>query len=195
MEALRLAVPTTGRAGLVVSNAGCSAVARLAQRRGAAVVAIFGTGSAGAEQLLLAAHQGLLDTVIVERLAALHDHPEAALAVVARLLRLGVLVISSTEPWVERIGTGLADLADWLSETTAARRSMALRRAVARAAAEGRRPGRPPRQIDDALAHDLLGKMPLARAAAELGVGASTLRRWARQHAGGTRRLVHPSVA
>jgi DNA invertase Pin-like site-specific DNA recombinase len=146
------------------------------------------------DQLVLDAHRFEYAVVVVERMDALGSGPERALDVAAKLMRIGVNVVSVAEPWVEQIGSGLADLWTWWRDARATQRSANLRRALARAAAEGRTPGRPRRQIDADLARALLGKMPLARAAAELGVGASTLRRWARQNAG-VARPAHLSVA
>lgn len=180
-------------AALVASDAGRHAAAQLARQRGLDVVAVFDPRG-HEDRLLLDAHRFKYTVVVVERVAVLGPGPEAALDVAAKLTRIGVTVVSAAEPWIEQIGSGLADLWAWWRDARATERSGNLRRALAHAAAEGRAPGRPRRQIDADHARALLARMPLARAAAELGVGASTLRRWARQRAG-VARLVHPSVA
>lgn len=181
------------RAALVAFDAGRRLAAQLAHERGLDVVAVFDP-RAHEDQLVLEAHRFAFAVVVVERVAVLGPRPEAALDVAAKLTRIGVTVVSVAEPWVERMGSGLADLWTWWRDARATERSGNLRRALARAAAEGRALGRPRRRIDADRARALLARMPLARAAAELGVGASTLRRWARQHAG-VARLAHPFVS
>lgn len=167
------------RAALLrAASSGVSAhrLAVMARDAGAEVVQLNDAAVAGAatEALLLGALNGSFNVVVLDALGTLASSGPAALVSLGRLADAGVAtIISVSEPWISGLAVA-PDLGRWLATDAKQRRVAAIR---ASAAKSDRRPGRPRTAIPDgALA--LVERMPLERAARELGVGASTLRRW-----------------
>jgi hypothetical protein len=144
------------------------------------VAAFKVSGPLVVESIFVAACGGTFSTLLVERLSVLSPTPLAALRLVAELRQFGVSVVSAApdEGWLAEALPALPELVHWIDGQVKAARVAGLRAAVSRS---DRRPGRPRREIDPGRAAHLLARLPLDHAARELGVGASTLRRWARQ--------------
>jgi hypothetical protein len=117
------------------------------------------------------------DVVVVETLGTLAQSPLAALEIAAATASEGFALLSLREPWLSSITGHLPTIGEWLSETLRLHRSRVARRAGASASAAGRRSGRPRKVIDLAVAVPHIQREGVARTAAKLGVGTSTLRR------------------
>jgi DNA invertase Pin-like site-specific DNA recombinase len=170
--------PTPAALAYASDPAPCVAVAG---RLGLELVAAFKIGGPPmVESLFVAACGGTFSTLLVERLSLLSPRPVAALRLVAEMRQFGVSVVSAApdEGWLAEALPFLANLVRWFDAEVKGARIAGLRAAVLRS---DRRPGRPRREIDPDLAAHLIARLPLDHAARELGVGASTLRRWARQ--------------
>jgi DNA invertase Pin-like site-specific DNA recombinase len=164
------------------SNPNRAAIVKLARERGFHVAGVFEEEPNHAhepparERLLLAAHNHEFSCVFLPTIRHLGRTPVEALEALAKLKSL-VSVVSLTESWVAEPGAAVIAIAAWLSAAEAERKSASIRSGISRARAEGRRVGRPQKDIDLGVALALVKKMPMSKAANVLGCGASTLRR------------------
>jgi hypothetical protein len=123
--------------------------------------------------------------VVVESLRALHPVPAMALATLAAMKSAGLVVTSICDPWATTSDAQtLTMVSSYLSAEEQRRNSRAGRAAVAVARARNARIGRPVVPIDLERARALIAQhRSVRRAARELQVGATTLRRALRQAA------------
>lgn len=123
--------------------------------------------------------------VVVESISALHPIPAKALATLAAMRAAGLTVSSIADPWTTTCDPQtLVMVATYLSAEEKRRNSRAGRAAVAVARVRHARIGRPPVPIEIERARALVEQHgSIRRAARELRVGASTLRRALRQAA------------
>ncbi len=165
--------PVQSALAYVANPAPCAARARALNL---SPVAVF-TGCTLANDVLVAACAGKFTVLVVERLTVLGPRPLDALRGAAQIANLGVRVESAApdEAWISAVLPALIPAFGWLEGETRRWRSTVIRESAARA---NRRPGRPRKAIDGAVALTLAERLPLERAAKEIGVGASTLRRW-----------------
>lgn len=136
-------------------------------------------GPAVVDRLLVAAHAGAFDTLIIDGLALLHPKPLVSLKRLVVLHELGIRVESAAEPWLCSSLGAVRNAIRWLEQQDRLARTSAIRSAVARASLEGRRPGRPRRPMPVVEADRLLqqGSLSIGGAARALGVPESSLRR------------------
>lgn len=118
--------------------------------------------------------------VAVDTLTSLGGDAQTGLVEAGRLVAAGATVLSVEEPWFASLGGVATSLGHWMEQQARQQRAVKVRDALR---ASGRLPGRPRRHIDPAVATGLVTHLPLEAAARELGVGASTLRRWVRERA------------
>lgn len=131
----------------------------------------------GVLRALELARAGVIQHVAVASIAALARTEALQLAVVAELATLGVTVLSTQEPWISESPSTLAHVAAWLLERDRGRRAAQVRTSLSRARAEGVRIGRPRRDIPPN-ALELVLAVGMGKAARQLGIGESTLRRF-----------------
>ncbi|MBI4201591.1 MAG: recombinase family protein [Chloroflexi bacterium] len=129
----------------------------MAQRHEDKVVAIYQEAEsawraghqANLARLLEDAHKGRFQTLYVWSMDRLtRAGPLAILGLVDRLRRSGVRVVSYQEPWTEapgELGDLLYSIVGWVARMESQRRSERTKAGLARARAEGKRLGRPPR--------------------------------------------------
>jgi DNA invertase Pin-like site-specific DNA recombinase len=129
------------------------------------------------EQLRAALLPAGVAVVVVEQLVTLARDPLSALLIASEIRTMGLALVSASEPWLSDLGPALPALGAWLTASRQNQRSEAARAALGRARAEGRRVGRPRAKIDLTIALPLATRVGVERAAVQLGVGASTLRR------------------
>jgi len=143
---------------------------------------VFVCESTTVEKVVFAAHGSKFSAVVVDRLTTFALKPLDALGVACRLSDLGIEVRSAApeEEWLPAALPAVSPAIAWIDLETKKARAAAIRLAVLRSS---RRPGRPKKLLDAARALALTTHLPLEQAARELGVGASTLRRWCRTHA------------
>lgn len=116
--------------------------------------------------------------VVVESLRSLSKDPVAAL-LAASEIRSTAVVVSATEPFLADLGPTLQSLGAWLEEMRTEHRRAQTKAALSRARAAGRRLGRPRREFGDpAMVLRLAADVGIAAAAAQLGAGETTLRRF-----------------
>ncbi|MBL8918131.1 MAG: recombinase family protein [Myxococcaceae bacterium] len=120
--------------------------------------------------------------VVTDSLRSLSKDPVAAL-LAASEIRSTAVVVSAAEPFLADLGPTLQSLAAWLEETRAEHRRAQTKAALSRARAAGRRLGRPRREFGDpAMVLRLAADVGIAAAAAQLGAGETTLRRFVKTY-------------
>ncbi len=122
---------------------------------------------------------GAIDCVIVASITTLARSEALQLSTVGELAALGVTVVSTSEPWITDCATTVQRVAQWLLERDRTRRAAQVRTSLSRARASGVRIGRPRREIPPT-ALQLVKELGIGKAARELGLGESTLRRFVR---------------
>jgi DNA invertase Pin-like site-specific DNA recombinase len=133
------------------------------------------------KRMMLAAHAGTFDTLIVWALDRLGRSMAGNLQTVLELDRLGVRVVSVREPWLDTSGpvrSLLIAIFGWVAEQERLRIVERTKAGIARARHEGKHVGRPAAHVDldEALRLRRRGTS-IREAARRLGVGASTLQR------------------
>jgi putative DNA-invertase from lambdoid prophage Rac len=135
------------------------------------------------DRMLLDVRAGKVQAVAVWALDRLHRSMLGAISTVLELDRLGVVVISLREPWLDTAGpvrSLLVAIFGWVAEQERTRLIERTKAGLERARREGKRIGRPPTsRILLHAAADLVAKgIPVAKAAKEKGVCRGALRRW-----------------
>jgi hypothetical protein len=119
--------------------------------------------------------------LLVDHLAVFAKRDPVAMLLAASEIRslLGLVVVSAAprEAWLAEVGPALPALGAWLASSRREQRREAAVAALRRARVEGRRIGRPPVKIDMTVAMPLVRDVGVERAAAQLAVGETTLRR------------------
>lgn len=161
-------------------------VVQLARARGLDVVAVYEEAASAAkhrasyERMMLGAHRGEFDVLVVWALDRFGRNMVGNLTAVLELDRLGVQVVSVREPWLDTGGpvrSLLVAIFSWLAQQERERISERTKIGLDRARRAGKRIGRPRAQVDLAEARALVARTTMAKAARKLGVGTSTLRR------------------
>lgn len=160
-----------------------TALAKVARDSGLEVVGLVEQqlGRAGARSsraaLLLTAHRGGVEVVLLHSLASLGGTTHEVIETVMKLTAT-VEVRSVTEPWLNLSVESSRSFALWLLDRERERRNQVHREAQNRARSLGRNVGRPRVKVDLARAEALLASgMTFARVARACGCGSSTLRR------------------
>lgn len=150
------------------------------QRFGGPVRVIRGGGRRrGATEALVAELLGSgVMGVVIESLRSLNPVPAKALAALASMMSAGLVVTSIADPWTTACDAQtLTMVSSFLVAAEKAKSSRAGHSAIAVARAQDRRIGRPRRTFDVERARVLVEQHGFRRAARELGVGATTIRR------------------
>lgn len=160
-------------------------VVQVVRSRGLDLVEVFEETISAAKQrpaldaLMLGAHQGRFDVLVVWALDRLGRSMVGNMQTVLDLDRLGVEVISVREPWLQTQGpvrSLLIGIFSWVAEQERLRIVERTREGLARARREGKQIGRPRVEVD--LDQALLLRrrgVSLRKSARKLGVGAATL--------------------
>lgn len=132
-----------------------------------------------AEDLLKDLLSGGVATVVIESIERLHPVPARALGLLSAMRSAGLRVVCLTDGWADSADVEtLKSVASYLSAVEQRAASKRGRTAIASARASGRRLGRPKKSVDLARARALVEQHgSIRRAARELQVGATTLRR------------------
>jgi len=161
---------------------------QLAQRRGWEPVEYREQGSAAKarpvlDRLMADARAGRVGALVVWALDRLDRSHLGCMVRVAELDRLGVVVVSLKESWLDTSGPArslLVSVFAWAAEQERSRLIERTRAGLARARAQGKRLGRPP--ASPVLLHaarDLVeAGVPVADAARQKGLSRSSLRRF-----------------
>lgn len=117
-------------------------------------------------------------TVVLESLAKLHPVPSKALALLAALRSAGLRVVSLVDGWAgDADPTTLLCVATYLAAVEQKQNSKKGRAAIAVARVNARRVGRPKKEVHVERARVLVEQHGFRKAAAMLGLGATTVRR------------------
>jgi DNA invertase Pin-like site-specific DNA recombinase len=167
---------------------------RLAATRGFNVTSIFEEKMSAVktrpefDKMMLAAHEGKFDVVVVWALDRLGRSMVGNLQTVLELDRRGVEVVSVREPWLDTTSTSpvralLVAIFSWVAEQERVHIVARCRAGIERARREGKRLGRPPAEVDldEALRLRRRG-LSIRDAARKLAVGSSTLHRAIQAH-------------
>ena len=167
-------------------------VLQLVRARDYDVVRVFDeVGSVGKrrpvlDQLLLAAHRGEFEVLVVFAIDRLGRSMVGNLEAITKLAECGVRVVSVTEPWLTMDGPVrdlLIAVFSWVAEQERARLRERTRAGLERARAQGKRLGRPRVEVDVEKAIALLATgLSYRKVARTLGCGASTLHRVVGDH-------------
>jgi DNA invertase Pin-like site-specific DNA recombinase len=132
-----------------------------------------------AEALLKDLLSGGVATVVVESIERLHPVPAKALALLSSIRAAGLRVVCLSDGWADSADvTTLQAVATYLAAVEQRAASRRGRTAVASARASGRSLGRPRKPVDLSRARALIEQFgSIRRAAREMNLGASTLRR------------------
>lgn len=138
-----------------------------------------------AEDLLKDLLSGGVATVVIESIERLHPVPARALGLLSAMRSAGLRVVCLTDGWADSADVEtLKAVASYLSAVEQRAASRRGRTAIASARASGRSLGRPKKTVDLSRALALVQQHgSIRRAARELQVGATTLRRALRQAA------------
>jgi putative DNA-invertase from lambdoid prophage Rac len=162
---------------------------RLAERRGWSIVATYEEQVSGAalarpelRRLLVDAHRGRFEVVLVWALDRLGRSMSGTLSTVLELDQKGVRVVSAAEPWLDATGpvrSLLVAVFAWVAEQERARLGERTRAGLARARGEGKALGRPKARIAElGRARELIAAGQSVREVAKaLRVAPSTLHR------------------
>ena len=139
------------------------------------------------DRLLLDAHRGEFEVLVIWALDRLGRSLADNVALVSKLSDCGVRIVSVQESWMDT-GTPVRDLLlsifSWIAEMERERLRERTRAGLERARAQGKQIGRPRAQVDMEEALRLLDEEGLSyrKAAKRLGLGASTLHRLVTEH-------------
>jgi len=160
---------------------------RMLSARGFVIVATYQDEESGVkhrpelERLLTDARRNHFDTVLVWALDRLGRTMAETVARVLELERIGVTVLSAREPWLDTTGpvrSLLVSVFAWVAEQERRRLVERTHAGLARARAQGKRLGRPMKNLNPhALALEMAKGGTPAQVARRLGVGRSTLYR------------------
>jgi DNA invertase Pin-like site-specific DNA recombinase len=160
---------------------------RMLSARGFVIVGTYQDEESGAkrrpelERLLSDAKRNYFDTVLVWALDRLGRTMAETVAHVLELERIGVMVLSAREPWLDTTGPVrplLISVFAWVAQQERERLVERTNAGLARARAQGIRLGRPPVQANTYAVELALGEgLTLTQAARRVGVGRSTLYR------------------
>jgi DNA invertase Pin-like site-specific DNA recombinase len=143
------------------------------------------------DKMLLAAHAGAFNVLIITALDRLGRSMIGNLQVVLELDRLGIQVVSVREPWLDTGGPVrglLVAIFSWCAEQERINIVSRVRQGIERARREGKQLGRPPAHVDLDEALRLRGRGLSIRATAKkLKVGSSTLHRVLQAQPGASR--------
>ncbi len=167
-------------------------VVQIVRARGLEIVEVFEETASAAkkrpefDRMLLAAHRGEFDAIVVWSLDRLGRSMIGNMQTVLDLDRLGVEIISVREQWLQMQGpvrSLLLAVFGWVAEQERERIRDRTREGLARARREGKQVGRPRAHvdIDQALLLRRRG-LSIRRAASRLGIGATTLHRILQAH-------------
>lgn len=163
---------------LIAQRSVLVAAAATAEARVAEVLAV-GRTHRGVDRVRELHRDGRIDCVLVESIATFARSEALQLSIAGELAGLGIAVVSVEEPWVANCTTAIQRVAAWLLERDHRRRAATVRASLSRARATGVLIGRPRRNIpSNALL--LVKQLGIGKAARELGLGESTLRRFVR---------------
>jgi DNA invertase Pin-like site-specific DNA recombinase len=133
------------------------------------------------DRLMADAHAGKFGVLLVWAIDRLGRSMVGNLATILQLDRMGVVVVSLKEPWLDTGGPVrqlLIAIFSWVAEQERTRLGERTRAGLERARAEGKRLGRPRAQIDIERAREMMATGSSLRGTAkELGVGVATLSR------------------
>lgn len=161
-------------------------VVQLARARGLEVVHVFEEVAGAAkrrpefEKMMLAAHRGVFDVLVVWAIDRFGRNMVTNLSTILELDRLGVEVVSVREPWLDTRGPVrplLVAIFSWVAQQERERISERTKIGLERARRSGAKIGRPRVTADLDEARKLLAKVSMSKAARKLGLGESTLRR------------------
>ena len=138
------------------------------------------------ERLMVDAHGGKFDRVLVAAIDRLQRSMVGAVETILKLDAVGVKVISLREPWLDMQGpvrSLLIAIFGWIGEQERLNLKARTKLGIERARREGKQIGRPRVHVDldDALTLRRRG-LSIAGAAKKLGVGRSTLHRVYQAH-------------
>jgi putative DNA-invertase from lambdoid prophage Rac len=160
---------------------------RIARARGLEIITVYEEKASTAkrrpalEAMLLAAHRGRFDVLLLWALDRLGRSMVENLSTILTLDQLGVTVVSARENWLDTaspVRPLLIGIFSWVAEQERSRISERTRAGLARARSKGIRIGRPPKELDVQKLRSLRESGRSYREIARMvGAGASTVHR------------------